>query len=154
MLNNNLKRTMTLVRSNYPSFSSLFDDFLNTEMGDWKRQNYSSTQTTLPKVNIKEDEDKFTVEMAAPGMKKADFHIHLDQNALTISSEREAEDQSDEGQYTRREFAYHAFRRSFTLPETADGEKIGASYKNGILSISIPKKEEAKPKPARTIAIQ
>jgi HSP20 family protein len=145
---------MTLVRtSNYPSFSSLFDEFFNTELGDWKRQNYSSTQTTLPKVNIKEDNDGFAVEMAAPGMNKGDFNIQLDNHVLTISSEKQEESKNGDEKYSRREFSYQSFQRSFTLPESADGEKISASYENGILHIGIPKKEEAKPKPAKTISI-
>ncbi|MEM6738070.1 MAG: Hsp20/alpha crystallin family protein [Bacteroidota bacterium] len=145
---------MTLVRtSNYPSFSSLFDDFFNTEVGDWKRQNFSSTQTTLPKVNIKEDHDAFVVEMAAPGMSKGDFNIELDNNLLTISSEKQEETKNEDEKYSRKEFSYQSFQRSFTLPESADGEKISASYENGILHVGIPKKEEAKPKPAKTISI-
>ena len=79
---------MTLVSTNHPSFSSLFDEFFNTEMSDWKRNNYSTSNTTLPKVNIMEDEDGFGVEMAAPGMQKSDFNIKLDDNVLSISSER------------------------------------------------------------------
>lgn len=145
---------MTLVRtSDYPSFSSLFDDFFNTEFGDWKRQNFSSTQTTLPKVNIKEDNDGFAVEMAAPGMAKDDFNIKLDNNLLTISSEKKEENKNENEKYSRREFSYQSFQRSFTLPDTADEEKISASYENGILRVGIPKKEEAKPKPAKTISI-
>ena len=147
---------MTLVRANrdmFPSFTGLFDDFFNTELGDWRRGNYSSSNTTLPKVNIKEDENGYVVEMAAPGMTKEDFNIKLDQNLLTISSEKNEENKEDDSRYSKREFAYHSFQRSFTLPDSADGEKIEASYENGILLVNIPKKEEAKPKPARTIAI-
>jgi len=144
---------MTLVRTNYPVFGSLFDDFLNTEMDEWKRNNFSSTETTLPKVNIKEDDNGFEVEMAAPGMQKADFNIELDNNLLTISSEKKEDNKEDEGKYARREFAYRSFQRSFTLPDSADEAKIGANYKNGILRISIPKKEEAKPKPPKSISI-
>ena len=147
---------MTLVTTNrnaYPSYSNLFDDFFNTELGDWKRNNYSATNTTLPKVNIKEDDDKFVVEMAVPGIQKKDFHLELDQNFLTISSIKNKDGQTDDAKYSRREFAYHSFQRSFNLPDTADGEKINASYKNGILNVSIPKKEEAKPKPPKTIGI-
>lgn len=145
---------MTLVRtSNYPSFSSLFDDFFNTELGDWKRKNFSSTQTTLPKVNIKEDEDGFMVELAAPGMEKSDFAIKLDNNVLTIASDKQEESKKDDEKYARREFSYQSFQRSFTLPDTVDEEKISAYYEKGILHIGIPKKEEAKPKPAKTINI-
>ena len=144
---------MTLVTSNYPSFSSLFDELFNTEVSDWRRHNYSTSNTTLPKVNIMEDEDGFNVEMAAPGMRKGDFNIKLDNNVLSISSEKKDENEEDDAKYSRREFSYQAFHRSFTLPETADGEKVAAKYENGILKVLIPKKEEAKPKPPKQITI-
>lgn len=143
---------MTLISTDYPSISNLFDDLFNTESGNWRRRNYSSTETTLPKVNIKENESGFEVEIAAPGMKKEDFNIMLDKDILTISSEKNEE--TDESSiYLRKEFDYQSFQREFTLPDTADGEKIKGAYKNGILTITIPKKEEAKPKPAKTISI-
>lgn len=145
---------MTLVKtSNYPSFSSLFDDFFNTEFGDWKRQNFSSTKTTLPRLNIKEDNDGFAVEMAAPGMDKGDFAVQLDNNVLTISSKKQGETKNEGTNYTHREFSYQSFQRSFTLPGSADGEKINALYENGILHLGIPKKEKAKPKPLKSISI-
>ncbi|RZS95418.1 Hsp20/alpha crystallin family protein [Cecembia calidifontis] len=75
----------------FPAFSSLFDDFFNTEFGNWRHNNFSATNTTLPAVNIKEDNDGFLVEMAAPGMEKADFKINLENNVLTISSEKQEE---------------------------------------------------------------
>ena len=147
---------MTLIKTNrdlFPSFSNLFDDYFNTELGDWRRNNFSMTNTTLPKVNILEDDNRFVVEMAAPGMKKDDFNINLDQNLLSISSEKKVDNKEKNAKYSKQEFAYQSFQRCFTLPEGADGEKISASYKNGILEVYIHKKEEAKPKPARTIAI-
>jgi len=143
---------MTLISTNYPSIGNLFDDFLNTESGNWRRGNYSSTDTTLPKVNIKENDNGFVVEIAAPGMKKEDFNILLDKDLLTISSEKN-EETDDSSTYLRREFDYQSFQREFTLPDTADGEKIKGAYRDGILTISIPKKEEAKPRPAKTIRI-
>ena len=75
---------MALVKTNFPLFGNLFDDFFGTELADWRNQNYSATNTTLPKVNIKEDENGFVVEMAAPGMKKGDFKINVDNSLLTI----------------------------------------------------------------------
>ncbi|TRX52032.1 Hsp20/alpha crystallin family protein [Fulvivirga sp. M361] len=147
---------MTLVRTHrneFPSYSSLFDDFFNTELGDWRRNNFSRSNTTLPKVNILEDNDRFIVQMAAPGMNKKDFDLNLDQNILTISSDKNEEARDENLTYSKKEFDYQAFQRSFTLPDSADGEKINAKYENGILAISIPKKEEAKPKPPKTIKI-
>ena len=144
---------MTLVTTNYPSFSSLFDEFFNTEMSDWKRHNYSDSDTTLPKVNVKEDDHGFEVEMAAPGMKKSDFNIKLEDNVLSISSEKTDDKEDDKVNYSRKEFSYQSFFRSFNLPDIADSNKVKASYENGILKISIPKKEEAKPRPPKMISV-
>lgn len=146
---------MTLInttQNQFPSFNNLFGDFFNTELSDWKRNNYSRSNTTLPKVNILENDNEFKVEMAAPGMRKEDFNLKLDQNLLTISSEK-IDDQESEGIYTKKEFAYQSFQRVFTLPEMVNEEKIQASYENGILKVTIPKKEEAKPKPPKKIKI-
>jgi HSP20 family protein len=144
---------MTLARfsNQYPS---LFDRFFENDLFDWSNRNYSNTNTTLPSVNVKESVDDFEVEVAAPGFTKNDFKIELNHDLLTISSEKEVNDETKEGQqFTQREFSYQSFSRSFTLPNSADSEKIGAKYENGILRIVIPKKEEAKPRPARKIAI-
>jgi HSP20 family protein len=144
---------MTLARlsNNYPS---LFDHFFNNDLFDWSNRNFSDTNTTLPSVNIKESSEEFEVEMAAPGFSKKDFKIELNHDLLTISSEKKVENETKEGQqFTRREYSYQSFSRSFTLPSTANGEKISAKYDDGILKVHIPKKEEAKPKPAKQIAI-
>lgn len=121
---------------------------------DWSNLNYSNTNTTLPAVNVLENDNEFVIELAAPGMKKEDFRINLENNILTISSERKEEKEEKKDQYSRREFSYQSFQRSFTLPEYhADREKVTAKYIDGILNIIIPKREEAKPKPAREIEI-
>jgi len=144
---------MLLVK-NSNQVPSLLDRFFDGEMFDWTNRNFSNTNTTLPSVNIKENADAFTVEVAAPGFDKGDFKLELNHNTLTISSDKKVENETKEGEFfTKREYSYQSFTRSFTLPQIADGERIGASYENGILSVSIPKKEEAKPKPARTIEI-
>lgn len=145
---------MSLARfsTNYPS---LFDRFFENDLFDWSNRNYSNTNTTLPSVNIKESNEDFEVEVAAPGFSKNDFRIELNHYLLTISSEKELDKETKEGQqFTLREFSYQSFSRSFTLPNSADSEKIGAKYENGILRILIPKKEEAKPKPAKAIEIK
>jgi len=147
-------KNMSLVRFSN-QMPSLFDRFFENDLFDWSNQNYSNTNTTLPAVNIKEDKDGFEVEMSAPGLDKKDFKIELNNNVLTISSEKEVENETKEGQqFTRREFSYQSFSRSFTLPETVEGEKIKAKYESGILSINIPKKEEAKTKPVKQIEIK
>ena len=133
---------------------SMFDRFFEGDLFDWSNRNFSITNTTLPSVNIKESADQFTVEVAAPGFGKDDFKLELNHNLLKISSEKKLEKETKEGeQFSKREFSYQSFSRSFTLPQIADAENIAANYENGILKIEIPKKEEAKPKPLRTIEI-
>lgn len=135
-------------------FPSMFNRFFENDLFDWTSRNFSNTNTTLPSVNIKEDENGFEVDMAAPGFEKKDFRIELINNLLTISSEKKVETETKEGQqFTRQEFSYQSFTRSFTLPNTVEGEKIQAKYENGILKVAIPKKEEAKPKPVKQIEI-
>lgn len=131
----------------YPSFPSLFDNMWSRNWMDWANLNFSDTNTTLPAVNVIENEDEFKIELAAPGMTKDDFKINLEGNILTISSEKKEEKEDKKQNYTRREFSYLSFQRSFTLPEhSVDREKVAATYKEGILHIQIPKREEAKPK--------
>lgn len=137
-----------------PTVSRFFDDDWNT-LFDWSNRNFSHTATTLPSVNIRENNDEYRVEMAAPGMKKDDFHIEVINNVLTIRSEVKDEHEDKEGEtYMRKEFSYQSFQRSFNLNNNiVDDTKIEATYKDGILHIILPKKEEAKPKPVRTIKI-
>jgi HSP20 family protein len=133
---------------------SMFDRLFEGDLFDWSNRNFSVTNTTLPSVNIKENADEYKVEVAAPGFDKNDFKLQLDHDLLTISSEKKVETETkDDERFTKREFSYQSFSRSFTLPQTADGDRIQASYDNGILNVSIPKKEEAKPKPTRMIEI-
>lgn len=144
---------MSLVRftNQLPGF---FDHLFDNDLFDWSNRNFSTTNTTLPAVNIKEGNDGFEVEMAAPGLEKKDFKIELNGDMLTISSEKKVEKETKEKElFTKREFSYQSFSRTFTLPNTVDDEKINAKYQNGILKVFIPKKEEAKPKPAKKIAI-
>ena len=131
---------------------SLFDDFFDREWPSVFSQNFN-TGMSLPMVNIKETAEDYFVEMAVPGLKKSDFNIVLDNQVLSISTETEEQKDLKEDNYTRREFGYASFKRSFTLPETVDEGKIKAKYDEGILSINLPKKEEAKQKPARSIKI-
>ncbi|MCF6214445.1 MAG: Hsp20/alpha crystallin family protein [Flavobacteriaceae bacterium] len=136
---------------NFQTLPNLFDDFFR----DWSVSNFSDTNTTLPAVNIKEDDNGFAIEVAAPGMDKKDFNINFDNDVLIISSEKKVENEDKGDNYTRKEYSYQSFSRSFRIPEnTIDSDKITASYKNGVLLISIPKREEAKPKPARLIAVK
>mgnify|MGYP006292875105 FL=1 len=150
---------MTLMKRNgsiLPEIPKLFDDFFTRDLFDWNARNFSNWGTTLPSVNIVENNDNFVVEVAAPGMKKDDFNIELSDDMLTISSEKEVENELNEDErYTRREFSYQAFQRSFQLPKNVvEDSKIHAKYEDGILRILIPKKEEAKKLPPRKIAIK
>ena len=151
----------SLIRRNrnlFPDLSRLWDDddFFSRGLMNWSTSNFSNSDTTLPAVNIKETDNSYLVEMAAPGMKKEDFKIELDNNVLTISSEKTEETQDGNGneRYSRREFSYQSFQRSFTLPkEVVDEDKIEAHYKDGVLQLTIPKTEKAKPKKPRKIEI-
>jgi len=135
-----------------PALSNFFDDFFTRDLFNWPSS--SSTGTSIPKVNIYETNDEFHVEMAAPGMAKEDFKIELDNNMLTISSQREDDKiEHDKRNYQRREYSYESFVRSFHLPDSAEVEKINAKYHDGILIMVIPKKEEAKRKPIKSIKI-
>ncbi|HRN97802.1 MAG TPA: Hsp20/alpha crystallin family protein [Flavobacterium sp.] len=127
-------------------FPSIMEEFFRP---DWMGGNALS----VPPVNIRETDTQFEVELSAPGKTKDDFNIDVDQNLLTISSESNQESSSNEGKYTRREFSFSSFKRSFTLPETVNEDQITARYENGILSIVLPKKEEALPKAKRMIQI-
>ncbi len=133
------------------AFPGMTDEFFGRDF----LSNLFDTQTgiSMPSVNIIEGKEDFKIEVAAPGLEKKDFKIDLNNNVLTISSEKEMKDEQTDKNYMRREFSYSSFQRSFALPNTVDAEKINAAYKDGVLSIAIPKKEEAKEKPARTIKI-
>jgi HSP20 family protein len=148
---------MSIIKRNhhFPAMTNLFDDFFTRDVLNWGLNNNSTTNTTIPAVNIRETKENFAVELAAPGMQKEDFKIELDGNRLTISSEKATTDeQTDDNRYTKREFSYQSFQRSFQLPkDVVDAEGIQARYENGLLQLIIPKKEEAKQKPPRMIQI-
>jgi len=145
---------MTVVRYQN-QWPSLFDRFFNNDFESWNRDNFSKTNTTLPSLNIKENKDSFFVEVAAPGFEKSDFKIELNNDLLTVSSEKKLNNEVKDGErITKQEFSYQSFSRSFTLPELVDEEKISAKYENGILAISIPKKEAEKPKSPKLIDIK
>lgn len=131
--------------------TSFIDDFLSRNIFDWS--DWTSEGSSVPKVNIEEASNEFKVEMAAPGMRREDFHIELDNDMLTISAESQDEQNAEGQNYTRREFRYESFKRSFYLPKTVEADEIKAKYKDGLLSLIIPKKEEARKKPVKTISI-
>ncbi len=138
----------------FPTFAKVVNDIFNEDFVKNLDENLSVWNGSQPAVNVKEDADGFALALAAPGYGKEDIEVKIEENVLTISSEKKDEATEKEGEkFTRKEFKYAAFKRTFTLPDTVDSTKIVANYENGILNLSIPKKEEAKPLPARTIAI-
>lgn len=144
---------MTLVRYNN-RFPRFFDDFFTKDLDRFF--DATNGNANVPAVNVKEDEDGFHVEVAVPGFKKEDFKVELDKDVLTIATEQEEnhEEKDEQGTYVKREFYYNTFRRSFRLPENVvDGDKINARYEAGILYLTLPKREEVKPRPARLIDI-
>jgi HSP20 family protein len=137
-----------------PSFPSWIDKFFEGDMMDWNTWNFAQNNTTLPAVNIRENEDEYLIEVAAPGLKKSDFQVNYDNGRLTISSEKREEVKKDDEKMNRCEFSYQSFQRSFNIPEThVNAEKIEARYHEGILYLSLPKRDEIKPKPAKEIKI-
>lgn len=140
---------MSIIRRNNLVFPDLMNEIFKP---DWfgGLENFSGT---FPPVNILENDTSFELELSVPGRKKEDFNIEIDEQVLTISSEIKKEEEAKEDGYTRKEFSYSSFKRAFTLPETIDEEGIKASYDNGILKFTLPKKEESLPKPKRLIEI-
>ena len=155
---------MNLVKRKQADFPSIFDELFQT---DWFGgiANQGVNNTTIPATNIKESADNFILEVAAPGKTKEDFNLSLDHDVLTISAEitkevenadansEDTETNLAKEKYTRKEFSFESFKRSFKLPQTVNKEAINATYTNGILQVALPKREEDKVKPKRTIEI-
>lgn len=144
----------TVVRNFAPvkkfnAFPTFFEGLLN----ELETLPTKTLQQTLPSVNIIEKEDSFHIELAAPGLKNEDFKVNVHENVLTISVEKKEETNEEKDNYTRKEFNYTSFKRSFTLPKTVDSDKIEATYTDGILQLTLPKKEEAKPKEPKLITV-
>ena len=121
-----------------PTVNTFFDNFFRDD------DNIFPTffrERSVPAVNVSEDDKHFQVEMAAPGMIREDFHVSIERNMLVIRSEKEEEKEETEKTWTRKEYNYNAFERSFWMPENVLPEKISATYKDGILKVVIPKKE-------------
>jgi HSP20 family protein len=141
---------MNLLRKQSPFFPSLVDEFVNR---DWNLE-LPSFSTTVPAVNIIEKEIEYKIELAVPGMRKDHFEIEMEEGILSISVNQDEEKTSEKGKFTRREFSYNSFRRSFTIPESVDPAKIDANYTEGVLFISLPKRKEALPQPKKLINIR
>jgi HSP20 family protein len=146
--------TLTLTKKS-ETMPALFEDFFKP-WNEWFENGGSllSRSLTIPSVNITETNHEYQVSLAAPGLKKDDFKIDVDGNMLTISSEKEQTKEEKEKKFTRKEYSYTSFSRSFTLPEEVNKEKIEARYEDGVLKLSLPRKEEAKKTAAKQIAVK
>ena len=132
---------MNLVRMrNHPSFLNFFDHILEGNIDE-----SNNCSKCVPPANIIENEKSFNVDIALPGVDKKNVKIDIENNLLTVSSEKNEEKKNEEKKnFTRKEFIYNSFSRSFALPKIIDTEKIKANYENGILKFELPKKDEVK----------
>lgn len=135
-------------KTNVNWFPSLIDEMLRPDFMGGMQQT-----SAVPPVNVREDETHFYLDVAVPGRKKEDIRIEVDRNVLTISSEEKMQEETINERFSRREFHYGSFKRAFTLPKTVSDDQIQATYSDGVLTLSLPKKQEALPKPKRTIEI-
>jgi HSP20 family protein len=142
-----MKRSEWPLLANGPWLSNFFDNdrFFDS---DWLKQQ------SVPAVNVKETEKNFEIEVAAPGLSKKDFNITVDNGVLTISSEKKEEKEQKEKDYTRKEFSYSSFSRSFTLPENVNEDDVKANYEDGLLKLSVAKKTIEYPKGKKAIEVK
>lgn len=143
---------MSLIQWNRHQFLPEFSNVLNNFLDD----DWFGKGSQIPAVNVKDNANDYQIEVAAPGLTKEDFKVALDHNVLTVSSEKKTENveaSEEKSKYTRREFSYQSFSRSFTLPKGVEQDKISANYENGVLNITVPKQEATKEKGAKTINI-
>jgi len=141
-----------LARINRNYVPAYWDDFFNDRVFD--NLNNSHCNTTSPAVNIVEDDKEFKIEVAVPGLSRNDFRIEVEEDVLTISSEDKQKKEDKKRNYTRREFSYQSFKRSFQLPETIDQDQIQASHESGVLAITLPKKDEVVQKAPKQIEVK
>lgn len=140
---------MSLIKSNgSKAVRTLLSDFFDTDrfFNDRFFRDFNSEKEWIPAVNVVENDKDFGIELSAPGFKKSDFKINVENGILNISAETKKETEEKDKNYTRQEFRYDAFSRSFTLPENASDDKIDAKYEDGILKLSLAKKVISAPK--------
>ena len=147
---------MSLVKSNQKEelFPSLLSDFFDNNRffrNPWFEREFTNS---LPAVNIKEDGKQFDIEFAAPGFNKNDFKINVENNVMTVSAEKKDEKNEENKRFTRKEFNYSSFSRSFTLPQSVNSDKIDAKYTDGVLHLQVPKKDQVKDSPTKEIKVQ
>jgi len=137
----------TITKRTFSPFymSNLFDDDFFPVL--------SNRNSSMPAVNIREDEQNYSLELAVPGIDKKDLKIDINEDVLTISSETKNVNEEEKDGYKRKEFSFSSFCRSFYIPENVNRDNIGASYKDGILTVELPKQEEEKTKITRQVKI-
>jgi HSP20 family protein len=134
-------------------FPETVDDFF-APWNDWFRKNNFLSRATVPPLNISDEEDRYKVTVAAPGLEKSDFDIEIDNNMLTINATSEKEHEEDKKHYRRKEYSYSSFSRSFTLPSDVNTDAIDADYSNGILALNLPKNDTAKNTNGKKITVK
>lgn len=146
---------MNLIRPNNSPVKDVFQDFINSAFNR-TLSDYLNVEAPLtqPSVNIKETADDFKIELAAPGLEKSDFNLTIEKDKLHVSAQKEEKKEENSDNFTKKEFSFNSFTRSFDLPNTLITDKVVANYENGILTIQLPKKPEAKPQPAKQIEIK
>ena len=147
---------MLLARKNdgLSSMSRFFDEFFGRNWLDWPSRHSAGADSTLPSVNVKETDEAYSVEMAVPGMAKEDFKVKVQNGQLIISSEQKTEKSDEKDGYTRKEYSYSSFCRTFALPDNADPERIKARYDKGILTVELPKNASLAADNAQVIEIE
>jgi HSP20 family protein len=141
---------MNLIRKQNTWYPSIMDDFFNTNW-NFDIPTYSNS---LPAVNVKEADKEFLLQIASPGLTKEDFEVSFEDNVLSIEVLKKDDVKANNNDFSRFEFDYNSFKRSFTIPESVEILKIEASYLNGVLNINLPKKKEAHPLPKKLIKIK
>ena len=141
---------MNLIRKQNTWYPSIMDDFFNTNW-NFDIPTYSNS---LPAVNIKENDKEFSLQIASPGLNKEDFQVSFEENVISIEVVKKDDVKENNTDFTRFEFDYNSFKRSFTIPESVETSKIEALYLNGVLNINLPKKKEAQPLPKKLIKIK
>jgi HSP20 family protein len=145
---------MTLVKfNNKPNNGfNLLENFFN-EIPTFFKDDFGANPKDFVPVNVKETKDAYLLEVVAPGFEKNDFTLNVEKNILTISAEKKNEAKDENEKQIRKEYSYRSFKRSFTLDEKIDGEKIEAKYVNGVLTLNLPRKAEVKAS-AKEISVQ
>lgn len=145
---------MTLLKENGTNVFPALSDFFETDKWMQPERLFKGWNNSLPAANVSETEKEYRVELAIPGFKKEEVKVNLDNEVLTVSAESRTEKEEKTRKFTRKEFSYGSFTRSFQLPKVANAEKIEAKYENGLLKLAIPKKEEAIKKAGKEIKIE